>query len=181
MTDEDLESNRNAESLSSFLDVLERKLSEEDSSSLDVPVTAAELAQSIRTMNPHKSPGIDGFPACFYQLDAPLFGEILRIVFNDQGRKGILLDFQRWSAISLLFKGGDRRNPANYRPIALIPVEVKALSRALAYRLSHVLPSIVQPEQNGFVKGRRIHDHVVFLQDLQHYCTTFSEEAYAMF
>ncbi|KAH9119410.1 hypothetical protein AeMF1_007872, partial [Aphanomyces euteiches] len=77
--------------------------------------------------------------------------------------------------------GGDRRNPANYRPIALIPVEVKALSRALAYRLSHVLPSIVQPEQNGFVNGRRIHDHVVFLQDLQHYCTTFSEEAYAMF
>ncbi|KAH9119536.1 hypothetical protein AeMF1_007825, partial [Aphanomyces euteiches] len=46
--------------------------------------------------------------------------------------------------------------------------------------MSQVLPMIVQPEQNGFVKGRRIHDHVIFLQDLQHHCTTFNQEAYAM-
>ncbi|KAH9134025.1 hypothetical protein AeRB84_020101 [Aphanomyces euteiches] len=88
---------------------------------------------SPSTMNPHKSPGIDGFLAGFYQLHPALFGEILSIVFNHQLQEGIMLASQRWSAISLLFKGSDRRNPANYRPIALIPVEVKVLSRALAY------------------------------------------------
>ncbi|RHZ31724.1 hypothetical protein DYB37_012560 [Aphanomyces astaci] len=88
---------------------------------------------------------------------------------------------QRRSAVSVLLKGGDRRNTGNYRPISLIPVEVKALTRALAYRVNSLLPLLVHPIQNGFVKGRRIHDHVLFLRDLQHKHTLDGEEGYAMF
>ncbi|KAH9142090.1 hypothetical protein AeRB84_013810 [Aphanomyces euteiches] len=114
---------RSPQETSNFLNVLERHLPQDNSEALDAPLTIDELAQSIKTMNPHKSPGIDGFSAGFYQLHPALFGEILSIVFNHQLQEGIMLASQRWSAISLLFKGGDRRNPANYRPIALIPVE----------------------------------------------------------
>ncbi|KAH9070845.1 hypothetical protein Ae201684P_021690 [Aphanomyces euteiches] len=119
-------------------------------------------------MAPHKSPGMDGFPAAFYQLEADLFAEILCLVFKYQLSRGELLGIQRRSAVSLLFKGGDRSNPGNYRPIALIPVEVKILTRALAYRLRDLLPALIHPIQTGFVAGRRIHDHIIFLKDLQH-------------
>ncbi|KAF0707054.1 hypothetical protein As57867_006650, partial [Aphanomyces stellatus] len=132
-------------------------------------------------MHPKKAPGLDGFSAGFYQIDPPLFGEIMRRVFSYQLERGELLGMQRRSAVSLLFKGGDRRNTGNYRPISLIPVEVKVLTRALAYRVNELLPHFIHPIQNGFVRGRRIHDHVIFLRDLQHKHTLDDEEGYAMF
>ncbi|KAH9079821.1 hypothetical protein Ae201684P_007497 [Aphanomyces euteiches] len=164
-----------------FLRLLQKRLTDEQRDSLDSPITTYELAQAIKTMAPHKSPGMDGFPAAFYQLEADLFAEILCLVFKYQLSRGELLCIQRRSAVSLLFKGGDRSNPGNYRPIALIPVEVKILTRALAYRLRHLLPALIHPIQTGFVAGRRIHDHIIFLKDLQHKCTLDDIEGYAMF
>ncbi|KAH9095241.1 hypothetical protein Ae201684P_013357 [Aphanomyces euteiches] len=164
-----------------FLRLLQKRLTNEQRDSLDSPITTYELAQAIKTMAPHKSPGMDGFPAAFYQLEADLFAEILCLVFKYQLSRGELLGIQRRSAVSLLFKGGDRSNPGNYRPIALIPVEVKILTRALAYRLRDLLPALIHPIQTGFVAGRRIHDHIIFLKDLQHKCTLDDIEGYAMF
>ncbi|KAH9080844.1 hypothetical protein Ae201684P_007930 [Aphanomyces euteiches] len=164
-----------------FLPLLQKRLTDEERDSLDSPITTYELAQAIKTMAPHKSPGMDGFPAAFYQLEADLFAEILCLVFKYQLSRGELLGIQRRSAVSLLFKGGDRSNPGNYRPIALIPVEVKILTRALAYRLRDLLPALIHPIQTGFVAGRRIHDHIIFLKDLQHKCTLDDIEGYAMF
>ncbi|KAH9071298.1 hypothetical protein Ae201684P_015605 [Aphanomyces euteiches] len=155
-----------------FLRLLQKRLTDEQRDSLDSPITTYELAQAIKTMAPHKSPGMDGFPTAFYQLEADLFAEILCLVFKYQLSRGELLGIQRRSAVSLLFKGGDRSNPGNYRPIALIPVEVKILTRALAYRLRDLLPALIHPIQTGFVAGRRIHDHIIFLKDLQHKCTS---------
>ncbi|KAH9078981.1 hypothetical protein Ae201684P_006120 [Aphanomyces euteiches] len=142
---------------------------------------------NLRTCTSHQDHGSaqvsrNGWiPAAFYQLEADLFAEILCLVFKYQLSRGELLGIQRRSAVSLLFKGGDRSNPGNYRPIALIPVEVKILTRALAYRLRDLLPALIHPIQTGFVAGRRIHDHIIFLKDLQHKCTLDDIEGYAMF
>ncbi|OQR89108.1 hypothetical protein ACHHYP_06468 [Achlya hypogyna] len=58
-------------------------------------------------------------------------------------------------------RAGDRGDPGNYRPIALMAVEVKILSRALAYHLAKYAPKLVHPTQAGVVPGRRLHDHVL--------------------
>ncbi|RHY29751.1 hypothetical protein DYB32_004879, partial [Aphanomyces invadans] len=92
-----------------------------------------------------------------------------------------MLSHQRHSAVVLLFKGGDRAMPGNYRPIALLPVEVKVLAKALACRLAAVLAAIIHPMQAGFVRGRRLHDHVVLLQNLAQHCTDVGDEGYATF
>lgn len=62
-----------------------------------------------------------------------------------------------------------------------MPVEVKALSRLLCYRLKDIIPHIIHPIQTGFVSGRRIHDHIIFMRDLQDKCTLDDEETFAMF
>ncbi|KAF0716029.1 Aste57867_3065 [Aphanomyces stellatus] len=164
-----------------FLQLLQRRLNPDQKAKLDSSVTAAELADAISTMAPNRAPGMDGFPAAFYQLDPNHFGSILSIVFKYKFECGQLLGMQRRSAVTLLFKGGDRRNPSNYRPISLIPVEVKAVSRVLCYKMRDILPTLVHPIQTGFVAGQRIHDHVIFLRDLQHKCTLDDEDAFAMF
>ncbi|OQR88803.1 hypothetical protein THRCLA_10092 [Thraustotheca clavata] len=110
-------------------------------------------------MNPKKSPGPDGWTAGFFQLDPVVFSEILLLVFNYQlTHHGQLLPKQRESAIALLFKAGDRGNPGSYRPIALMPVEAKVLSRALAYRLASYSPQLIRPTQAGFPLGAMLRE-----------------------
>ncbi|RHY01652.1 hypothetical protein DYB36_012427 [Aphanomyces astaci] len=128
-----------------FLRRLKTRLTEEQRSELEEPIIPAELASAIKTMAPNKAPGMDGFPPAFFQLDCDTFGHILSIVFAYQLERGVLLGSQRRSAVTLLFKGGERNNPGHYRPISLIPVEVKALSRALTHRLRTIIPLLIHP------------------------------------
>lgn len=164
-----------------LLDSITRLVPEMNREILNAPVTASDLAAAIRHMSASSAPGMDGLTAGFYQVAPDLFGECLSIVFNDQQRRGILLPSQRKSAVVLLHKKGSRAQPGNYRPIALIPVDVKVLSKALTYRLQSVVPDLVHTDQTGFVRGRSIHHHVRFLADLQDLVTSLDEEAYALF
>ena len=51
-------------------------------------------------------------------------------------------------------KGRDKRYIQNWRPISLINVNVKLISKALAERLKNVLPEIISSNQNTYVKNR---------------------------
>ncbi|KAF1315557.1 putative Pollike protein, partial [Globisporangium splendens] len=164
-----------------LLDSIVRFTSETDRDILNAPVTSHDLADAIRHMKATSAPDMDGLTAGFYQVAPDVFGECLSLVFNDQLRRGVLLPSQRKSAVVLLHKKGSRAQPGNYRPIALIPVDVKVLSKALTYRLQSVVPDLVHTDQKGFVKGRSIHHHVRFLADLQDLVTSRDEEAYALF
>ncbi|OQS03807.1 hypothetical protein THRCLA_21060 [Thraustotheca clavata] len=94
-----------------FLQIVNKQLDPADHDSLDAPLTPEELAQAIKTMAPHKTPGIDGYPACFFQLAPMVFAEILCIVFNFHFQQGKLGPEQRLSAITLLYKSGDKLKP----------------------------------------------------------------------
>ncbi|KAF1320325.1 putative Pollike protein, partial [Globisporangium splendens] len=164
-----------------LIDSIIRVLSELEREILNAPVTASDLADSIKHMKASSAPGMDGLTAGFYQVAPDVFGECLSIVFNDQLRRGILLPSQRKSAVVLLYKKGSRAEPGNYRPITLMPVDVKALSKTLTFRLQSVVCSLIHTDQKAFVKGRSIHHHVRFLADLQDLITNLDDEAYAMF
>jgi Reverse transcriptase (RNA-dependent DNA polymerase) len=55
-----------------------------------------------------------------------------------------------------LHKKGARSQLANYRPIALTNTDAKIVTRALDTRLRSVLPTLVHPDQVGFMPGRSI-------------------------
>jgi len=59
------------------------------------------------------------------------------------------------ASISLLLKKNkDPLSCTSYRPISLLSVDVKLLSKLLALRLESVLPLIISPDQTGFVQNR---------------------------
>lgn len=61
----------------------------------------------------------------------------------------------RSAVITLLHKKGkDPQHCGNYRPISLINVDEKNISKVLAIRLERVLPTLVHGDQVGFVKHR---------------------------
>ncbi|OQR82339.1 hypothetical protein ACHHYP_20797 [Achlya hypogyna] len=162
--------------------LLDRRLNDDQRAALRAPLTVAEFSSAIRTMRSSGSPGMDGLPAAFFQLDAALFGELLHIVHHAQLDRGVLLHHHRQSAVTLLFKGGDRALPGSYRPITLMSVELKILARVLARRLGSLLPSLIHPMQSGFAKGRCIHDNICLVQSLQaHVSADADSEGYATF
>ncbi|KAF1330506.1 putative Pollike protein, partial [Globisporangium splendens] len=164
-----------------LLDTIDRRLSVEEQDLLNAPISGVDLADALKHMKASSAPGMDGLTAGFYQVATNVFGECLSIVFNCQLARGELLYSQRQSAVCLLHKKGSRSDPGNFRPISLMGVDVKALSKTLTYRLQLFLPKLIHADQKAFVKGRSIHHHIRFLADLQDLVTAQDEEAYAMF
>ena len=60
---------------------------------------------------------------------------------------------QRKALITLIEKQGkDRTLMENWRPISLINVDAKIISKVIAARVKNVLPSIIHHNQTGYVK-----------------------------
>ena len=57
------------------------------------------------------------------------------------------------------------------RPITLLTMDYKILTKALANRLQRVLPLIVHTDQTASVKGRTINDNVRLLHDVIYYAS----------
>jgi hypothetical protein len=52
----------------------------------------------------------------------------------------------------------------DFRPISLIHMVGKLLSKALANRLAPKLGELIHPSQSAFIKGCMIHDNFCFVQ-----------------
>ena len=62
---------------------------------------------------------------------------------------------QRRGIITLIPKiGKDLTLLKNWRPISLQNIDAKLLSLCLSHRFQKVLPSIINEDQNGFIKKR---------------------------
>ena len=113
----------------------------------------------------NKSPGIDGLTTNFYKHFWHLFGTELTTLYNYAFHHDLLTLTQRRGIITLLFKKGDRTKLSNWRPITLLTTDYKILTKALATRLTHVLPSIINPDQTACISGRTINDNISLLRD----------------
>ena len=61
---------------------------------------------------------------------------------------------QKQAAITLIEKKGkDRLLLENWRPISLVNVDAKIMSKVIATRIKNVLPNIIHHNQTGYVKG----------------------------
>ena len=103
------------------------------------------------------------------------------MVFEYQLEREILFRSQGHSAITLLYKKGSRCDPDNFRPIALVFVDVKVVLKVVAHRLQRFLQKLIHQDQEAFVRGRSMHHHIRHLTDIQDLVTHGGEEAYATF
>ena len=67
-----------------------------------------------------------------------------------------------------IFKKDSTKDPDNYRGLAIGPAFAKLFSSILLKRLINFidLKKLLSPEQIGFIKGKRISDHIFFLQTI---------------
>ena len=153
-----------------LLQHLESTLPDEASSSCDGLLSEDELLAAVHGMARGKAPGLDGLPLEFYLSFWHLLAPDLLTVLNFSFREGHFPISLRSGIITLLFKKGDRLNPANRRPITLLNVDYKICARALAARLYKVIHHVVGPDQTCGVSGRFIGKNVALMRDLAHFC-----------
>ena len=73
---------------------------------------------------------------------------------------------QRRRIISLIpKKNKDKSLLENLRPISLLNIDYKILTKSIAKRLEKVPPNIINPNQTGYIKGRFIGKNVQLIQD----------------
>ena len=135
-----------------------KQLDENDKNLMDTELTAEEILNALKLSKNNSSPGLDGLPIEVYKVFWGDLKEHLTNCFHHCFVTGSLAPSQNDSILSLLHKGGnlDRENIANWRPIALLNSDYKLLTKIFAIRLQSVIKKLVDSNQCGFVKGRKI-------------------------
>ena len=144
-----------------------RKLNKENSESCEGKVTNEECYKILKEMKFNKSPGNDGFTVEFYITFWPQLGEMLVETLNETYEKKELSNSQKQGVITLLEKEGKNAlYVKNYRPISLLNVDYKILSKVLASRIKKILGEIISNDQVGYIKERNIGEAVRIIDDL---------------
>ena len=126
-----------------------------------------EVKEAISFMKNGKTPGSDGLPAEFYKKFFHLFGRDFIAMINFCYFFGKLTPSQRQCLITLLCKDRDFHYLLKFwRPISLLNVDYKIVSKSLSLRLRKALPFIVKQDQTCSVPGRSISDNVHLFRNI---------------
>ena len=150
-----------------FFESIENKLSEEEAESCEGEITLNECYNALKSMATNKSPGSDGFTAEFYHHFWNLIAKYMVESFNYAFQNGILSISQRQGVISLIPKKEKNLEfLKNWRPVSLLNVDYKILTKVIALWLEKVLPKIISSSQSGYVKGRYIGKSIRSIKDV---------------
>ena len=151
-----------------FLDTLNiPQISEEQKKDCDLDISIKDLENSLFSMYNNKSPGNDGLTAEFYKFFWADLKDALFDSYKYSRIVGELSTSQRQAIIKLIEKKDkDKRYIENWRPISLLNIDTKILSKSIATRLIPVLPSVISSDQTAYVKGRYIGEGIRLISDV---------------
>ncbi|KAL3689740.1 hypothetical protein R1sor_016049 [Riccia sorocarpa] len=160
------ESEAKKEAREELVGLIHNKLDRDESTMLSRTPESQEIESVVFGMGANKAPGQNGLRLTVEILKMcwSFVGEdCVRFVQTVWAKKRILpSDCQ--GIIRLIHKSGDRKLLGNWRPISLMSLSYKIVTKILANRLRGILPKLVDPQQNGFVQGRQITDNVMSLK-----------------
>jgi exonuclease III len=150
------------------LGVLEQRVSPTMNEELLKEFTMEEVDAALSQMHPLKSPGPDGFSACFYQRSWDTVRMEVGKAVLDFVNFGNFDHSINTTHIVLIPKKKNPSRVTDYRPISLCNVLYKLMAKVLANRMKHVLNLIISPHQSAFLPGRLITDNVTVAFEALH-------------
>ena len=144
-----------------------RKLSNEQRDVIDQPLTVDDLKNALFDMREEASPGPNGLTVKFFKYFfddlRPMFKEFLEAAFQ----KGCLTNDFKLSYTKLLPKdGGSLLDVKNFRPISLLNIAFKMITKAISNKIAPFLEDLVHPDQAANIKGRSIQNHNHYIRDI---------------
>ncbi|CAL8105061.1 unnamed protein product [Prunus armeniaca] len=135
---------------------------------LNRPVALEEVKASLFNIGGLKAPGIDGFPACFYQSQWNHCGEDIFHMVLKAFHECTIPEKLNMTLITLVPKVESPLSMVQFRPISLYSTLYKVISKVIVARLRTILPNLISPNQVNFVHGRHTTDNILIAQELMH-------------
>ncbi len=148
------------------------KLSDEEWELCEKPVCHNEIFKAIKDLSNSQTPGSDDLPADWYkffwiELKNLLTDSIVPLMlyqmstYQSNRRKASSLCCQRKK---------NRLYLKIWRSITLLNTYYKIIAKVLASRLKLVLPSIINNDQSGYLKGQYIGQNIRIFKDVTFFC-----------
>ena len=116
-------------------------------------------------MENDKSPCIDGIPIEFYKtVYHTIENDLLQIYNNILFYEQNITKTMHQGIITLIPKKRDLNQQKYWRPIFLLCVDYKILTKILSNRLKTILPHIILEEQNCYVPQRTIFNNLFLIK-----------------
>jgi hypothetical protein len=127
---------------------------------LSKPFTHDEIDKVIAQMPCDKSPGPNGFSGLFLKVCWPVIKYDFYRLCQEFWEGTVNLQSINDSFITLIPKVLSPESPNDFRPISLLNICLKLLTKLLANRLQERILDLVHINQYGFLKSRTIQDCV---------------------
>ena len=154
------------------------KLTVDEKTSCEGKITKEECESVIKYFVKNKTPGNDGIPIEFYSEFWPEIYKDLLQCYDYSFQSGNLSTTQKQAVITLIHKPDkDKEYLENWRPISLLNVDYKILTKCLAERIKKIIKKVIHNSQFGFIKGRTIHDAIRTILDIVDYTSITNKPA----
>ncbi|XP_067137482.1 uncharacterized protein [Centruroides vittatus] len=150
----------------------------------DLPFTSDELEDSIRKLKLKSAPGMDLITSRFIKALPPSGKQILLDSFNFFYKTSKYPENWNTAKLIMIYKKGNRLEPENYRPIALLPVLRKCFTSILVIRFQRWTQEINLNSkfQYAFTKSRGTEFAIFLLSSIiQIYLQKKRRKIYAAF
>ena len=133
---------------------------------MDKPLKRLEFKVALDSLN-DSTPGNDGLTVGFYKTIWNNLACDLTESHRESLEKGQLTESQRQAVIILLEKKDKSKELIkNLRPISLLNIDYKILTKALANRVKPLMPNLINPIQTAYIKRRNINDNIRLIDDI---------------
>ena len=133
-------------------------------------ISCDEVRTAILDLNKNKSPGEDGLTPEFYLKFCNQIVPYLTELYNNIYFSENLAHSMKKGIITLIYKNkGNVSELKNWRPISLLNLDYKILTKLLANRLKCITDEILNPLQTSGSKGRNILNNVLNIKNIIHY------------
>ena len=137
----------------------------------NMPFDNKEIATAALQLKNNKTPGPDGIPIDFYKvfwkIIQPPLVEMIHYAYENKRMHESALE----GILNLIPKSNkDSRYLKNLRPITLLNSDYKIIEKCISNKLKSALKIIINKDQTGFMRERRISSNIRKLFDLMSYC-----------
>ncbi len=144
-----------------------RKLSDEQREIIEQPITALELKNALFSMREEASPGPNGLTVKFFKTFFDELSPLLLKLLDAAFTHGFLTkDFKLSYTVLLPKDSGSLLDVKNFRPISLLNISFKMITKALSNKIAPFIEDLVHPDQAAVIRGRSIQNHNHYIRDL---------------
>lgn len=144
-----------------LLQLISKRLSQQERILLDSVPDLEKIETILKDIPSNKAPSLDDLTIevlrrCWVWLKEECM-EVIQAFWQD----GVLTQSTLRRVIRLIPKGGEEELLQNWWPITMMTLLYKLISKLLADRIKQFMAFLVDPQQKGFIRGRRILDNIL--------------------